>query len=349
MVCFDWGWTLVGWCFMSSALGAARWGWGSLGCILILTLSGLTVDYGWTQVHSNTESYHVSKDQSKSSKEQIVAQGSYKNQRFTISLNELKTYVALHQETRPVHEYLNELIETEILKIEALQQGLAAHPQVRLAQKRLLVQKMIRHELQSKIRPETIDAHYVEQATRSNLGLFRHPQLRRASHVIVKPKGDSKDPINEQDKTILIPLIQRIQKDLKTHPPEDVVAFQRRAIGYQEWMPEGYEARFEVLKRFSRKGPYVPSFTEACFKIEKPNQITPIVETQYGYHLAWVTEVLDAKDTPDEEIEKEVRRRLVPEIQGFEFKRLFTRLQNQYPVRWLTLPSLGSPPSPQSN
>ena len=90
------------------------------------------------------------------------------------------------------------------------------------------------------------------------------------------------------------------------------------------------------LKRFSSKGPYVPSFTQACFKITQPHQMTPIIETQYGYHIAWVTEVLAPKDTPSEEIEKEVRRRLLPEIQGFEFKRLFGRLQKLYPVHWFT-------------
>jgi hypothetical protein len=131
-------------------------------------------------------------------------------------------------------------------------------------------------------------------------------------------------------------LIQRIQDDLNTHPPHDVLAFQKRALLYQEWMPKEYEARFEVLKRFSSKGPYVPSFTEACFKITQPHTLTPIIETQYGYHIAWVTEVIKPKDTPDQDIEKEVRRRLLPEIQGFEFKRLFGRLQKQYPIKWIT-------------
>ena len=130
-------------------------------------------------------------------------------------------------------------------------------------------------------------------------------------------------------------MIQRVQTDLQTHPPLDVLEFQKRAISYQDWMPEGYEARFEILKRFSTKGQYVPSFTEACFKIKKPNQMTSIIETQYGYHIAWVTEVLPPKTTSDEEIEKEVRRRLVPEIQGVEFKRIFSRLQREYPVKWI--------------
>jgi hypothetical protein len=326
VLCFDWGWIFLGLGCLGSAVGMARWGWGSLVLCLLFILSQSSFDsqVGYTQTLDD---------------QQIIARGTYKDQSFIITRTLLDSVLASQRRVGTfvsIQTTLDELIETEILKIEAEDQHLQAHPQVRLAQKQVLVQTIINREIKTKIKPDRIADHYVNQATQSNLGLFRHPALRRASHVIVKPKRDTKDPITQVDQAILLPLIQRIQDDLNTHPPHDVLAFQKRALLYQEWMPKEYEARFEVLKRFSSKGPYVPSFTEACFKITQPHTLTPIIETQYGYHIAWVTEVIKPKDTPDQDIEKEVRRRLLPEIQGFEFKRLFGRLQKQYPIKWIT-------------
>lgn len=243
-----------------------------------------------------------------------------------VSAELLKRYAA-QRPSRPLDALLAELVEVELLALKARAEGLDLRPEVAQARDRVAVWRYLKGDFEPSLSAENLPARYIETATRANLRLFRHPELREASHVLLtvpSPPVDgrpARPQLSDADAALLTPIAERVAEDLRAHPvttPEELTA--RRAT-YAAWLPTGYEARVEHLGRFSLEGPYVRPFAEACFALREPGAITPPFRTEFGVHVARVSDVIPAKHTSDEEIEREVRARLVSEVRAIELQR----------------------------
>jgi hypothetical protein len=104
VLCFDWGWIFLGLGCLGSAVGMARWGWGSLVLCLLFILSQSSFDsqVGYTQTLDD---------------QQIIARGTYKDQSFIITRTLLDSVLASQRRVGTfvsIQTTLDELIETEI-------------------------------------------------------------------------------------------------------------------------------------------------------------------------------------------------------------------------------------------
>ena len=170
---------------------------------------------------------------------------------------------------------------------------------------------------------ETLPQRYVDLALKQNLGLFRHPPLKRGVHFLIHTSYDlsvsTKPPVfNEQDLAKVLPAAQAIYERIKVEPPATGAELQGRLSAYQALIPEGYTLRFEDLGTFPQRGRFVTPFSDACFALPEDERLTRPVKTQFGLHIAWIDEHIPAKDTPQAEIEAEVRRRILDEVRGLE-------------------------------
>jgi peptidyl-prolyl cis-trans isomerase C len=105
---------------------------------------------------------------------------------------------------------------------------------------------------------------------------FVQPEQVRASHILIKVDADA----TEAQKTEARKKITAIQQKLKKG--ED---FASLAENYSE---DTTSKKGGDLGYFGR-GQMVEPFEEAAFSL-KPNEISDIVETQYGYHLIKVVD-----------------------------------------------------------
>jgi hypothetical protein len=274
----------------------------------------------------------------------VIARGTLESGSFEIHQSDLLSYMKSAPDVAP-SEALESLIEIELIALDAQSRKFTLLPQVQEDFKRQVIKRYLREDFEHQFTLEAIPIRYIEQAKRSNIGHFRHPALRNAVHLLFAPKNgpnptSNPPPVTGEQRAILRPIIERVDRDLKADPPKNIEDFKERLTRYTPWMPQGYTAKFERLRRFSKEGTYVPPFSEACFKVTTPHTMTEVIETRFGFHVAWVTEVIKEKKTSEARVNEQVRHRILPEVRGYELGRIITRLQREMDVVVTQPPSL---------
>jgi peptidyl-prolyl cis-trans isomerase C len=102
--------------------------------------------------------------------------------------------------------------------------------------------------------------------------LFKQPEQVKASHILIKVEAGA----DQQKKSQAMEKIKKIQKELKGGQD-----FAKLAKKYSE--DKGSSANGGDLGYFAR-GQMVKPFEDAAFGL-KPNEVSDIVETRFGYHL----------------------------------------------------------------
>jgi peptidyl-prolyl cis-trans isomerase C len=106
----------------------------------------------------------------------------------------------------------------------------------------------------------------------ANPDLFKQPEQVKASHILIKVEAGA----DQQKKAQAMQKIKEIQKKLKEGQDFAILAKK-----YSE--DKGSSANGGDLGFFTR-GQMVKPFEDAAFAM-KPNEVSDIVETQFGYHL----------------------------------------------------------------
>ena len=127
--------------------------------------------------------------------------------------------------------------------------------------------------------------------------LFKQPEQVKASHILIKVKPDA----DQQKKTQAIQKIKKVQKELKGGQDFAVLAKK-----YSE--DKGSSANGGDLGYFAR-GQMVKPFEDAAFGM-KPNEVSDVVETQFGYHLIKVYDKKPGKILAYDEIKEMLAERL---------------------------------------
>lgn len=153
----------------------------------------------------------------------------------------------------------------------------------------LALEKLVEPQMAGKteVTEEEAKAYYDENPTRFDL-----PETVRASHILLGPTA-SADPNSDPNKAKAEELLAQIKEGAD---------FAELAGTYS--IDLGSKGRGGDLDYFPR-GATVPEFEEAAFALE-PNEVSDVVETQYGYHIIKATGRQDARTIPFEEAEPQI-------------------------------------------
>ena len=152
---------------------------------------------------------------------------------------------------------------------------------------RLKMQKLmeVKYPEETKVSEEDAKKFYGE-----NSKYFDKPEKVRASHILVK--ADKSDPnVTEQVRAAAKAKAESLLKKVK------------EGADFADLAKANSDDTFSAQKGgdlgIFDKGTMVPEFSEAAFKL-KPDQISDVVETQYGYHIIKVTGRTEASVVPFE-------------------------------------------------
>jgi len=144
----------------------------------------------------------------------------------------------------------------------------------------------------------SVDESEIRAAYDSRKNEFSEPEQRRASHILVKvAKGSSEDVYAAARKKI-----EAVQARIKAG--EDFATLAKEVSDDASNASKGGDLGW------FKAGMMVPEFDQAVFSMDK-GDVSDIVETQFGFHLIYLTDIRPAHQTPYAEVKDKIRNELI--------------------------------------
>lgn len=193
---------------------------------------------------------------------------------------------------------------------EAYQSIAAGYPSADEFNKVLKEQNMTEIELRKQLEENLIYQEVVDQAIRDvpktsdedikkfydeNQEYFKVPEQVRAAHILLSVTAKT----SAEQKTELRKKLEGIRADIENTE----ITFEEAAVKYSD---DEVTAKSGGDLGFFSRGQMVKEFEEATFAA-KPGAVTPIVETEFGYHLIKVLEAKAAGTASLEEAKNSIR------------------------------------------
>ncbi|HEX6902828.1 MAG TPA: peptidylprolyl isomerase [Thermoanaerobaculia bacterium] len=163
------------------------------------------------------------------------------------------------------------------------------------AREQLAVQKYVRTKLVQNV-------NVSDQATREfyekNKAQISQPERVHVRHILIGAKADAPAADKENARKKAEDLLQRIKGG------EDFAK-----LAQENSDDPGSKPRGGDLPPFAR-GQMVPTFEAAAFALQKPNDLSPVVESPFGYHIIQFLERQQASTIPYEQVKERLQAML---------------------------------------
>ena len=177
----------------------------------------------------------------------------------------------------------------------------------------------------------------------ANMDKFKYPDKVRASHILISANRDEIAQILQKENKNLT------EEELNKKINDEIKIKKEKAQKILEQLKTD-KSQFEKLARensddvasakqggdlgFFAKEEMVEPFAVVAFK-QKPNTISEIVETPYGYHIIMVTDRASAGVEPYEKVKEEIKTYLTNAQQVEILQKYIESLRQKAQIRYL--------------
>jgi peptidyl-prolyl cis-trans isomerase C len=207
--------------------------------------------------------------------------------------------------------FLDTYIKRRLLIQESLKEGFDKRPEVamdlRVVRESALFDRYIRDVVAEQVIPESELKAYYE----NNADEFHRPEMVRVRHIIATPAGT---PVlnttgdNAANDAEAADKIRKLAMLFKTEGGDFADAAKK--FSEDNSAPSGGE-----LGWFAR-GKMVPEFEEAAFRLTRRGETSPVVKTEFGYHVIMLEARRDAGPAPFAEVRPQIRELFLRERQA---------------------------------
>lgn len=163
-----------------------------------------------------------------------------------------------------------------------------------------------------------IDPAEVKKYYEANLRQFGIPETRQVSHILIEAGSSASPEVKQKARAKAEEIYKELQKN-----PESFAEMARK-----ESQDTGSAARGGDLGRIGRGTMKdVPEFEAAAFKL-KAGEISPPVETRYGYQIVRVINIQPAQVKPFEEVRAQIEGELRKQVVAKRFAELADQFNN---------------------
>jgi PPIC-type PPIASE domain len=225
---------------------------------------------------------------------------------------------------------LDALIKLELLAQEAQRRGFDRDPRVLREQERAMTNLLVRRGFRSHFTKAQVPKELIEAAYKLNRTRYVHEELVRVSHIIALA-NDRQDAEHHRKARSLA---QKAHSSA-TSRPMSAKAF--REIGA---LVKKDGATVEVRA----EGPFItprpparlaPRFINAAFELHKPGQISPVLQTNYGYHVIYLEARIPPRNDPLGRVEDEIRAKVFEQARKQAFERWAEQLEQTHKAKLL--------------
>ncbi|MBO4632268.1 MAG: peptidylprolyl isomerase [Lentisphaeria bacterium] len=167
----------------------------------------------------------------------------------------------------------------------------------------------IQKYIEDKVRPtvKVSDAD-IEKYYRENQNQFKTPEMVNASHILISTMPDpnaAKKPTAEE----------LAKKDQAAKEKADKILAQLKQGADFGTLAEKESACDSKKNKGNlgdfQRGQMVPEFEKAAFALSKPGELSPVVKTQFGYHIIKLNSKKAASTAPLAQVKESIRANLV--------------------------------------
>jgi len=206
-------------------------------------------------------------------------------------------------------QFIDSLVTREIIYAEAKAKGFDKNEKVLQDLEKLKKRLMIEAYLSESIKlDEKVDDKVLKNYYKKHEKEFTTPERVHAKHILVK------------DKKLADEILEKLKKD----PSQ----FEKLATEYS--IDSSGKNGGDL--GFLEKGTLVPEFEEALNKMEKEGEISPVVKTNYGYHIIKFVKREKGILPKFEEVKDAVREIYLRENQRAIFDKIVGELKSKYKV-----------------
>lgn len=146
--------------------------------------------------------------------------------------------------------------------------------------------------------------------------LFRSAEERRARHILVQVEQGASAAAKQAARKKVEQLLVTLKAD-----PEKFAALARTSSDDKMSATQGGDLGFFA------KGAMVKAFEDAAFSL-KPNEISGVVESEFGFHIIQVTELKPAKQRSFDEVRAEITGEVKQQLASKRFSELADQFSN---------------------
>jgi peptidyl-prolyl cis-trans isomerase C len=155
----------------------------------------------------------------------------------------------------------------------------------------------------------------------SNPESFQSPEERRASHILLKCAPEDPQEVKTQKRLELAGILGRIEKGAD---------FSEMAQSHSDCPSKQKGGDLGLFGR----GSMVKPFEEAAFNLN-PNEVSDIIETEFGYHLIKLTEKKEARKEAFDTVKEQISNHLMATKEQAEFQKLISELRKEATIEYV--------------
>jgi len=170
-------------------------------------------------------------------------------------------------------------------------QGMTEATLADTAREQLTVQKYVETKVMANVPPASDAA--VKSFYDQNLDKMKQPERRHLRHILIKADKDTSAADKQKAKAKADSLLAQLKKG------GDFAALAKANSDDPGSKDNGGDLSW------IQKGQTVPTFEQAAWALKK-NELSPVVESPFGYHIIQLLDVQDARTMPYEEVKSRI-------------------------------------------
>lgn len=219
-----------------------------------------------------------------------------------------KRAAAQYQGEQGKQNLVNELINQELIYLDALQAGLDKEEDYLSEIERMKSFYLKQYAVRKVIGSAKVEADEALSFYNENIDKFQGAESIRARHILVDTEESAKEALQE------------IQAGMP---------FQDAANEYSK-CPSNVQGG--DLGYFT-KGQMVPEFEEAAFALKEAGELSGLVKTQFGYHIIMLEDRKPAQVEAFENVKDQIVNHLLLSRQNALYFEKINELKDKYPVK----------------
>ncbi|MBN2342612.1 MAG: peptidylprolyl isomerase [Deltaproteobacteria bacterium] len=252
----------------------------------------------------------------------------------TEQINRLSPYIKRRWATPEKRkEFLQKLIQIELLSQEAIRNGLDNSPEVQRAVKQVMVRLMVKNDFEKELFPTSVDEKRLKEEYEKKWLKYHTPAQHRISQIVVATEAEALAFIKEIQGAESVrgrfrELARTVSIDEDSKNRAGDVGYVTNPADIESSKADGESHTFVQAEGVS------DLVAAAAWKLKAPNELFPApVKTEQGYHIIMLTTTKPALNRSFNSVKRLIENRVLRELKKEKMDEFVAKLRKDAKIK----------------